>query len=305
MRSEAYGERRALTPVDHFGVWLSGRAVKRRAVFAGKRVADFGCGYQASFSRSILPQVAQLLLVDVHLADDLRSHPKVHAIDGRIEVVLPTIASRSLDVIMCLSVLEHLDNPQTVLDDFQRVLSPDGIALINVPSWRGKAWLELSAFRLGLSPVLEIDDHKRYYDPRDLWPMLVGAGFHPKDILCKSTSSGSTRSPSAVRMRQTPPNEREVLVEAGRLPASDRTSHPGACGSLATFSGFLRLDSSDLGAIESPRGAAGPVQPPGHGATAFSPRGRSCTGWLDTSFQPLQPRTQPSLPWGQNRFERP
>ena len=29
-----------------------------------------------------------------------------------------------------------------------------------------------------------MDDHKRYYDPRDLWPMLVRAGFRPSHIRC-------------------------------------------------------------------------------------------------------------------------
>jgi hypothetical protein len=51
-----------------------------------------------------------------------------------------------------------------------------------VPSWRGKRFLELSAFRLGLSPAEEMDDHKMYYDPRDIWPMLVRAGFKPSRV---------------------------------------------------------------------------------------------------------------------------
>ncbi len=190
MRSEAYGENRALSPVDHFGVWLSSRAVLRNAVFDGMRVADFGCGYDASFARRILPRVRRMLLVDVHLAEDLKRHPKVDAIDGPLEAVLPAVASGSLDIVICLSVLEHLDDPQQALDDLRRILVPGGIALINVPSWRGRAWLELSAFRLGLSPASEIDDHRRYYDPRDLWPMLVRAGFRPKDISCRRHKFG-------------------------------------------------------------------------------------------------------------------
>ena len=40
----------------------------------------------------------------------------------------------------------------------------------------------MSAFRLGTSPALEMDDHKMYYDARDLWPLLVRAGFKPSGI---------------------------------------------------------------------------------------------------------------------------
>ena len=28
----------------------------------------------------------------------------------------------------------------------------------------------------------EMDDHKMYYDPPDLWPLLVRSGFRPKNI---------------------------------------------------------------------------------------------------------------------------
>jgi len=183
-RSHAYGEHAALTPVDRFGVWLSSVAVRRHADLAGKRIADFGCGFDARFVRSVLPRVASALLVDIHVAEDLKEHPKVSVIEGRIEEVLARVPDASVDVVLCLSVLEHLNQPQSALDEFRRALADGGVLLVNVPSWRGKAFLELSAFRLGLSPASEMDDHKCYYDPRDLWPMLARAGFRPSQIRC-------------------------------------------------------------------------------------------------------------------------
>ena len=59
-----------------------------------------------------------------------------------------------------------------------------------VPSWRGRWFLELSAFRLGLSPKDEMDDHKNYYDVKDFWPLLVRAGFVPSRIQCVSHKFG-------------------------------------------------------------------------------------------------------------------
>ena len=44
--------------------------------------------------------------------------------------------------------------------------------------------------RLGVSPVEEMDDHKAYYNPRDLWPMLVRAGFRPSQIRCRRHKFG-------------------------------------------------------------------------------------------------------------------
>jgi SAM-dependent methyltransferase len=175
---------RAPTAVDRFGVWLGARAARRSANFEGARFADLGCGYNASLARTQLGAASSAVLVDVALADDLKQHPKVTAIEGSLPDVLPGLPSRSLDVVLCLSVLEHLWDPQSALEHFHRLLSPGGVAVLNVPAWLGKPFLEFAAFRLGVAPAEEMDDHKAYYDPRDLWPMLVRAGFRPSDIRC-------------------------------------------------------------------------------------------------------------------------
>ena len=183
-RSGAYGQTRALTPVDRFGVWLSAVAVRRHARFENARFGDFGCGFDARLARTQLDVARSAVLVDVALAEDLKANPKVQALEGSLLEVTPELPDASLDVVLCLSVLEHLWDPDIVLAEFRRLLAPDGVALINVPSWLGKPCLELAAFRLGLSPAEEMEDHKRYYDPRDLWPLLVRAGFKPSAIRC-------------------------------------------------------------------------------------------------------------------------
>jgi SAM-dependent methyltransferase len=184
-RELAYGQVRPTTVVDRLGVWLSSRSI-RRAVpdFSAKRIGDFGCGFQATFVRSILDDVARAVLVDVALAADLKEHPKVAAVEGTLPEALDAVETGSLDTILAISVLEHLWDPLAALQSFRRILAPGGTMLVNVPTWRGKWFLELSAFRLGLSPREEMDDHKAYYDPRDLWPLLVRSGFVPHNIRC-------------------------------------------------------------------------------------------------------------------------
>jgi SAM-dependent methyltransferase len=184
-RSGAYGQHRPPTPVDRFGVWLSARALRKHVTnFAGLRLGDFGCGYEARFVRSVLDEVGHATLVDVALASDLKADPRVTVIEGALPGALGAIDEDSLDVVLCISVLEHLWDPVSMLRELRRVAATGGICLVNVPSRRGKRYLEFSAFRLGLSPAEEIRDHKAYYDPEDLQPLLVQAGFRPHEVDC-------------------------------------------------------------------------------------------------------------------------
>jgi len=190
-RTQSYLQDGRGTVVDRFGVWLSARQI-RRAVpsFAGKRVGDFGCGFQASFARTVVGDVAGLTLVDVALAADLKADARIRAIEGRLPCALAQLPAASLDVVMIVSVLEHVSDPVGLLREVRRLLAPGGVALVNVPSWRGKRYLELATFRMHLGAACEVDDHKMYYDVRDLWPMLVAAGFRPSQIDCFSHKFG-------------------------------------------------------------------------------------------------------------------
>lgn len=184
-RRSSYGQEARLTPVDRVGVWLSERRIARIAgSLEGKRVADVGCGYHARFAMHIQPAVSAMTLLDVALDPDLAGVPDVRCILGALPDALGELGSESVDLLVCNSVLEHLWDPERSLREFRRILAPGGVCFVNVPSWMGKRFLEFSAFRLHLSPAVEMDDHKAYYDPRDLWPLLVRAGFSPKDIAC-------------------------------------------------------------------------------------------------------------------------
>ena len=131
-----------------------------------------------------LDRVAFAVLTDVSLSPDLATHPKIKTLPGPMPANLAELPSGTFDIILCISVLEHLWEPMQAIREFRRLLAPGGICLLNVPSWRGKRFLEYSAFRLGLSPADEMNDHKNYYDVKDLWPLLVRGGFQPSDILC-------------------------------------------------------------------------------------------------------------------------
>ena len=185
VRSESYGES-GLSVVDRLGVRLSRRAITKHLPAGNAlRVLDLGCGHDATLLRSLGDRVAAGTGVDISVSDLARSAPRLAFVEAPIADALPDVKDQSQDVVLLISVLEHLRDPQVTLNEVHRVLAPGGRVLINVPSWRGKAFLEFSAFRLGTSPALEMNDHKRYYDRRDLWPMLIEAGFLPSQVKVK------------------------------------------------------------------------------------------------------------------------
>lgn len=184
-REFAFGH--AYTPswMDRAGIYLSERFVEQHVgAFAGRRLADIGCGHDARLVRRVLPQLRSATLVDVSLADDLKRDARVHALEGRLPEALEGLPAASLDVVLCINVLEHLWEPEAVVAHTARLLAPGGVALFNVPSWSGKLVLETAAFKLGLTVPEEIDDHKAYYDPRELWRLLVRGGYKPSQIRC-------------------------------------------------------------------------------------------------------------------------
>jgi SAM-dependent methyltransferase len=181
-RSESYGQH-GQSPVDRLGVYLSRRAVLRALVGRDALEAlDLGCGYHARLLRSLRTRLSRGVGVDVRISPEAREGPGLSFVESTIEEALPGYDDASFDLVLMVSVLEHLWEPLETLRECRRVLRPGGVLVVNVPTWRGKAFLEFSAFRLGTSPACEMDDHKTYYDRRDLWPLLVRAGFRPSGV---------------------------------------------------------------------------------------------------------------------------
>ena len=179
---ESYGQKK-LTFVDRLGVWLSQRAISRELPNRSDlEVLELGCGYRAAHLVALGPRLKHGVGVDFQLAPELASLEKFSFHEGTIEETLLTLTAQTFDAILLISVLEHLRDPLFVIEAVHGLLKLSGVLLINVPTWRGKTFLEFSAFRLGLSPKVEMDDHKMYYDKRDLWPLLVRAGFKPSQV---------------------------------------------------------------------------------------------------------------------------
>jgi len=187
-RNEAYGQSYRLSMVDKLGVCLSERMIHKHInLLENKaiRLLDLGCGYHARTLTTLAPRISSGTGVDIAVSAKVKEIANLTIIEKPIESSIREQKDNSFNVILAISVLEHLEDPCTVLKECHRILADNGLLLINVPTWRGKTFLEISAFKLKLSPAVEVNDHKMYYDQKDLWPLLVKAGFKPSAIKMK------------------------------------------------------------------------------------------------------------------------
>jgi SAM-dependent methyltransferase len=183
-RDSSFGEGYKLTLVDRFGIFLSIHRVKKIFQTFSKPVKclDIGCGYNATLLNSLLEYIELGVGLDVSINPVLKNIQKFQFIESPVEEAISKLNNKSFNVVAIMSVLEHLNDPLSALEMSFNLLEENGILLVNVPTWLGKEFLEFSAFKLGSSPASEMNDHKMYYDKKDLWPLMVKAGFKPSNI---------------------------------------------------------------------------------------------------------------------------
>ena len=189
-RVTSFGGVGKLSILDRFGTWLSRRRfLDIELNFSSAHIADVGCGFNAVFGKQLSLIARQVDLFDVSINLDLENVPNCELFLGDAVVNL-NHSSTKYDCIFCISVLEHITDDDYALRVFHEKIVDGGLLVLNVPTWFGKKLLEFTAFKMHLTPATEMNDHKRYYDPRDIWPKIVAAGFLPQDIKCRRHKFG-------------------------------------------------------------------------------------------------------------------
>jgi SAM-dependent methyltransferase len=172
-----------LSVLERFGVWMSLRAVSRTiARYRSPQALDIGSGYSCQLLCYFYRQLGPSTAVDIQLDPTIPQKYNINLIEGSIEEAWDRLPLETFDIITVINVLEHVWEPLQLLEQAARRLKAGGTLVVNVPTWLGKVAHETQAFRLGLSSPIEIDDHKNYFNKRDLWPLLVRAGFKPSRI---------------------------------------------------------------------------------------------------------------------------
>lgn len=149
--------------LDLVAPWLRGRAM------------EIGFGY-GQYTRELARHVDRLLAVDVdpECLDQFQDRPP--NVDVTIaDLTDPEFAERvgvgAFDAIVCLNVLEHIDDDRGVLKQFYRVLRPGGRVCLIIP-----------AHAALYGPMDEMAGHFRRYSRSQFQERLVGAGYEVRQL---------------------------------------------------------------------------------------------------------------------------
>lgn len=127
-------------------------------------------------------------------------HPDNRSIDQfdrlDIESQLPDIAPASLDLILCLDVLEHLNDPWKTMRQLAPLLKPGGRWIISVPNIRNyRILMDLAfrgRFRYADAGILD-RTHLRFFTREGLIEMVQTSGARIDTIIGVSTGRGQKR----------------------------------------------------------------------------------------------------------------
>lgn len=158
---------------------------------ANKKVVDVGCG-GGILAYSMAQKGANVLGVDLGEANLKAAqihNEKMGTTDTLTFACVPveTLAEEmagQFDVVTCMEMLEHVPNPQSVIDACFKLLKPKGVLVLSTINRNPKAFLFAI---VGAEYVLGMldkgtHDYKKFITPAELDKMAVQAGFRRYDM---------------------------------------------------------------------------------------------------------------------------
>src|SRR5436305_10937142 len=165
-------ERMAAAP--RFNRWM----FERLRPWIGRRVLEIGAGI-GNMSAFLVDQapVDRVVLTDTEpvylgrLRERFAGRPHVSVAELRLPTVSPALAAERLDTVVCLNVLEHIEDDRASLRAMHDLLQPGGRLVLLVPSLRAL-----------YGTLDEALGHFRRYVPAELSEKLGAAGFRLRHL---------------------------------------------------------------------------------------------------------------------------
>lgn len=134
----------------------------------GNNVLDYGCGF--GYGSKILSKENQVLGMDI--SDKAIEYAKKNYSDENINYSIGDLSNNGFskqglfDAITFFEVLEHIENPKMILQNFKKSLKNNGKLFVSVPN--------------GNNAPDNNEHHVNTYTPKDLEELLISNGFDIK-----------------------------------------------------------------------------------------------------------------------------
>jgi 2-polyprenyl-6-hydroxyphenyl methylase/3-demethylubiquinone-9 3-methyltransferase len=167
--------------------------IRARTTIDGKRALDVGCG-GGILSESLASHGARVTGID--MAEKPLQVARLHQFESNLEIdyqltsiealsdALDKEQAGTFDVITCMEMLEHVPNPQSVINACRRLLKPDGELFLSTINRNPKAY---ALAVIGAEYILKLlprgtHDYDKFIKPSELARWLREAGFDVRDM---------------------------------------------------------------------------------------------------------------------------
>ncbi len=146
----------------------------------GQSVCDLGCGDGKMLS-ALNSDIGFNHAVGVDAFAEFVADERVTYV--RMDLRSLELEENSFDRVLMLALIEHIEteDAQKVLKQAYRILKPGGLLLLTTPTPLAKPVLEFMAYKLKVISRDEIEDHKYYYNIKELDKLLKTHKFKKID----------------------------------------------------------------------------------------------------------------------------
>ncbi len=148
----------------------------------GRRILEVGCGLGNFTERLLDRELVVGIDIDPHCIQHHRTRfagqPQIRSrVLDALDPAFLELRHERIDSIVCLNVLEHIEQDQTVLERMQQVLPSGGRVVLMIP-----------AFMALYGPIDHHLGHYRRYTRASLIETAARAGLRPRDIRYMNTA---------------------------------------------------------------------------------------------------------------------